>query len=98
KRGRDLIFIDELQNTRQPALGPKIGSRKSGGRGLPGGQQVRLVIDVEAEADCDARIARPGFRRQLAADAGGGDCLAKWIICPSYVWLRVLTLLRRPGS
>jgi len=61
ERRGERVAIEQIENAREPGLRAEIGGGKRGGRSLSAGQQIRFVVDVEAQADGDARVVRPGL-------------------------------------
>jgi len=91
----DLLAIEELQQARQPGLGAEISRRERRRRRFAASQQVRFVVDVEAETDRDARAVRPRPGRQPAADACGRDCPPQLVVGPPRARIGGTSLLLR---
>ena len=89
ERRRHLVPVEQFQNARQTTLSPEIRGAERGRGGLPARQEIRLVVNVEAEAHGHARVARPRSRRQLAPHACRRDGLPKLLFGPARARLRV---------
>src|SRR5450755_3594996 len=64
----NLMTIQQFQNARQSGLRAKISGRERSGRGLATRQQIRFVVDIEADTHRYPRISRPGARSKLSPD------------------------------
>ena len=88
KRRGNLMSVEQLQDARQSGLRTEIAGRQRRRRRVAACEQIRFVVDVEAETHGDARAVRPRRRCQLAADAGRPCRAPQLVIGPSRAGIR----------
>src|SRR5436305_3206876 len=80
KRCGHLVVVQKLEHTRQSRLSAEIPCRKRVRQSLSGSQQIRLIIDIEAQAYGHAGMVRPRARSELSSHTGWSHGLPQLLL------------------